>query len=123
MPPLGSIEDRVLRETVFRERQERVSHLDAVSKIAAQLFNLDAHKFFGHVVRDYAREVFQETYDAELLRQKLEALRRAQDRIRVKRSEELREIGRLDRMGQYYDKVMGPLPFEKKPVVPPKSSR
>ena len=104
----------MLREQIFRERQEKVAHLDAITKLVARVFNLDARRVFGDITRDYAREVFQETYDAELLRKKLEELRRAQERVRAKRREDLRQIDRLERMGQYYDKVMGALPFEKK---------
>lgn len=117
---MGSVEDRVLREQVFRERQEKVAHVEAMTKILAQVFNIDAPRVFGHIVRDYTREVFQESYDADLLRRKIEALRRAQERVRMKRREDLRMIGRLEKMGEYYDKVMGPVQFGKKPVETPR---
>lgn len=75
---------------------------------------MDATRLFGHIVRDYAREVFQESYDAELLQQKLAAIRVAQERIRTKKREDARFLSRLERMGEFYDKKAGPLPFEKK---------
>jgi len=103
-----------MREMVFRERQERVAHLDAVGKMVAKVFNMDSDKLFGGVVSDYAREVFQETYDAGLLRRKVIALRKAQTLIATKRKEDLRQIDRLERMGKYYDQEFGadlqPLP-------------
>lgn len=109
----------MLREQVFRERQEKVAHMEAISKMVAQVFNMDARRVFGHVVRDYEREVYQESYDATLIKQKLDELRRAQERIRLRKREDVRMLDRLDKMGEYYDKVMGPVQFGKKPVETP----
>lgn len=109
-----------MRETVFRERQEKVAHLDAVSKMIARVFNVDSHKAFGGIVADYAQEVFQETYDVELLRAKIQALRTAQGRIRGERDNAKRMLDRLDRMGTYYDMELGsdlkPLPRKPDPL-------
>jgi len=102
------VEDRVMREAVFRERQEKVAHLDAVSKMVARVFSVDAHRAFGGIIADYAQEVFQETYDADLLRLKVEALRMAQGRLRGERQHAKRMLDRLERMGQYYDMELGP---------------
>jgi len=97
-----------MREMVFRERQERVAHLDAIGKMVAKVFNMDSDKLFGHVVSEYAQEVFQETYDADLLRRKVNALRTAQRRVARRKSEDLRQLDRLERMGMFYDKTLGP---------------
>jgi hypothetical protein len=104
LAPYGSIEDRVMREMVFRERQERVAHLDAVGKMIARVFNVDADKAFSGIVSEYASEVFQETYDADLLRRKVELRRQAQLRIRAKRRRDEELIERLNRMGEFYDR-------------------
>lgn len=97
-----------MREAVFRERQEKVAHLDAVSKMIAAVFNMDPRKMFGGIMADYAQEVFQETYDADLLRLKIEALRRAQNRLKSERQHAHKMLTRLERMGQFYDLELGP---------------
>jgi len=123
-----------MREMVFRERQERVAHMEAIGKMVAKVFNMDPDKLFGHVVSDYAQEVFQEAYDADLLRQKVSALREAQRRIAKRKSEDMRQLDRLERLGMFYDKEFGPdlQPVPKKtkapqapkiPKVPKKPSR
>jgi len=116
-----------MREMVFRERQERVAHLEAIGKMVAKVFNMDSDKLFGHVVSEYAQEVFQETYDADLLRRKVNALRAAQKRISRRKSEDLRQLDRLERMGMFYDQTLGPdlqplPPKTKAPKVPVKPS-
>ena len=105
LAPYGSIEDRVMREMVFRERQERVAHLDAIGKMVARVFSVDADKAFGGILAEYASEVFQETYDADLLRRKVEMRREVQTRIRAKKQRDLDLIKRLEKMGEYADKV------------------
>jgi hypothetical protein len=105
---MGSIEDRVQREMVFRERQEKVAHVSALGRMVARVFNVDAEKAFGAIISDYASEVFQETYDADLLREKIAAIRSAQERVRNRRLHDLKMISRLDRMGEFYDKEYGP---------------
>jgi hypothetical protein len=104
LAPYGSIEDRVMREMVFRERQERVSHVDAIAKMIARVFNVDAGKAFGGIVAEYAAEVFQETYDPEVLKRKVDRRRAAQAEIVAKREHDERLIERLNRMGEFYDR-------------------
>ena len=94
-----------MREMVFRERQERVANLDAIGKMVARVFSVDADKAFGAIIAEYASEVFQETYDADLLRKKVEMRREVQARIRAKKQRDLDLIKRLERMGEYADKV------------------
>ncbi len=105
LAPYGSIEDRVMREMVFRERQEQVAHLEAIGKMIARVFNVDADKAFGGIVSEYASEVFQETYDADLLRRKVEIRRQALARVRAKKQRDLDLIRRLEKMGEYADQV------------------
>ena len=93
-----------MREMVFRERQERVAHVDAIGKMIARVFNTDADKAFGAIISEYASEVFQETYDADLLRRKVALRREAQARVRNKRRRDEELIKRLDRMGDFYDR-------------------
>lgn len=94
-----------MREMVFRERQERVAHLDAIGKMVARVFSVDADKAFGGIIAEYASEVFQETYDADLLRKKVEMRREVQARIKAKKQRDLDLIKRLEKMGEYADKV------------------
>lgn len=108
LAPMGSIEDRVQREMVFRERQEKVAHVSAFARMVARVFNVDADKAFSGIISDYASEVFQETYDADLLREKIAAIRSAQQRIRSRRLHDLKMLDRLERMGEFYDKEFGP---------------
>jgi hypothetical protein len=103
LAPYGSIEDRIMREMVFRERQERIAHMDAIGQMIARVFNVDADKAFGGVLAEYASEVYQESYDADLLKQKIAALREAQSRVRAKRRRDEDMLKRLDRMSEYYD--------------------
>jgi len=93
---------------VFRERQERVAHMDAVGKMIARVFNVDADRAFGAIIAEYAAEVFQETYDADLLRRKVALRRSAQARVRARRQRDLDLIKRLERMGQWADKNWKP---------------
>ena len=103
LAPYGSVEDRVMREMVFRERTERVAHMDAIAKMISRVFNADVDKVFGGIVAEYASEVFQESYDADLLRRKIAARRVAWERVRSKRRHDEEMIRRLERMGQFYD--------------------
>lgn len=106
-----------MREMVFRERREKVAHVEAFAKIAARMYGLDVDRAFGDIVANYAGEVFQEAYDVDLMRKKIGALREAQARIRHRRAEDVRQINRLDRMGEYYDREFGtdlkPVPKKK----------
>jgi len=92
-----------MREMVFRERQERVAHMDAISKMIARVFSVDADKAFSGIVAEYASEVFQETYDVDLLRRKLVLRRLEQAQVRKKRQRDEELMRRLDRMGEYAD--------------------
>jgi len=92
---------------VFRERTEKLSYLQAIGRMFGTVMNLDPDKVFGPIIREYAREVFQETYDEERLRAKLKALRDAQKRIANKRAQDLRSIRRLEAFGEYYEKQYG----------------
>ena len=107
LPPPGSVEDRVLRETLFRERRERVAHVEVFAKIIARVTNTDVGRAFGGIIAEYEAEVFQETYDAEVLKKKIEVIREAQRRIRAKRIHDEKMINRLDRMGEFYDQEFG----------------
>jgi hypothetical protein len=93
-----------MREMIFRERQERVAHLDAIGKMIARVLGADPDKAFAEIITEYASEVFQETYDSDLLKRRLEARRRAQAAVRRRRQADLDLIKRLDRMGEYGDR-------------------
>jgi hypothetical protein len=88
---------------VFRERQERVAHLNAIAQMIACVFNANADKAFSGIIAEYASEVFQETYDADLIKKRVAARRRAQARIHAKRRQDEDLMKRLDRMGDFYD--------------------
>ncbi len=96
-----------MREVVFRERQEKVAQVQAIARIVAQVFGLDAERVFGGVISDYASEVFQETYDPDLLRRKLAAIRIAQARVRQRQQHDLSQLTRLEKMGDFYDREFG----------------
>jgi len=104
LAPYGSIEDRVQREMIFRERQERVAHVNAIAQMIARVFNVDAGKAFAGIVSEYASEVFQETYDPEILKAKVFRRKVAQAEIVAKRRRDEELIQRLNRMGEYYDR-------------------
>lgn len=105
-----------MREIVFRERQEKVAFFEGITHVVARLFNFEP-KIFSGVVRDYAEVVFQEMYDVDLLKVKKDALQKARERIRKKRAEDVRQISKLERLGQLYDEKFGPL---KKPEAKPR---
>ena len=86
----------------------------------ATLFNIDHERAFGRVYTTYEQEVFQETYNAELLKKRAAALRRAQERVKDKRLGDLKLLQRLDLMGQFYDKELGP---DLKPLPKTKKTR
>ena len=112
-----------MREMVFRERHEKVAYMEALTQIMGRLFNLDADKAFGYIVRTYAGEVFQETYDADLLKRKMGAIRRAQKRVHAVRLERERQLTKLDRLGEYYDREFGPDLIPKPESMKPPTAR
>ena len=93
-----------MREMVGRERAEKVAHVDTIAKIIARVFNVDADRVFGGIVAEYASEVYQESYDADLLRAKIAARRAAQARVIARRRQDEELIKRLERMGEYSDR-------------------
>lgn len=124
---MGSIQDRVMREMVFRERTEKVAHLSAIARMVGLVLNVDGERTFGNAIAEYASEVFQETYDADLLRVKVARIKRTQDAIRKKRDYDKRMMNRLDRMSEFYDLERGvdlmpkaPKPPARKPPPPSK---
>jgi len=107
LPPTGSIEDRVAREIVFRERQEKALFFESVTKMVARVLGVDPERAFGDLSATYASEVFQHVYDSDLVRKKIGALREARGRIQHRRREDLRLLERLDRLGVFYDQELG----------------
>lgn len=97
-----------MREMIFRERQERVALVSAIARMVGRVLNVDADKAFGGVVADYAFEVFQETYDADLLRRRVAARRVAAHRVRSAIDREQGMLRRLERMGEFYDRQPAP---------------
>lgn len=93
---------------VFRERHEKVAFVEVLTEVIGRLYNLNIEKAFGHIVGNYAGEVFQETYDATLLKQKMAAIRLAQARVRMTRKTQIGHLTKLDRLGEYYDRKLGP---------------
>ena len=108
LPPRGSPLDRIQREMVWRERAERVAHLRAIGQMVGTLFNMNTDKIFASVYREYAREVFQEDYNADSLEKRAKALRTAQQRVRGRRLYDVKMLQRLDLMGQWADREFGP---------------
>lgn len=106
-----------MREMIFRERQEKVALLDTVSKMAARILNMDGGRMFGDLLSEYASEVFQESYDADLLRQKIAAIRASQERVQAHRKHDEDMLKRLDKLGEFYDKEFAK-PVVKPPVKP-----
>lgn len=84
-----------------------MAHLDAIGKMVARVFGVDAERAFGGIVSEYAAQVFQEMYDLDLLREKLAALHQAQRRIHGMRADARRMMDRLERMGEFYDREFG----------------
>jgi hypothetical protein len=123
LAPYGSVEDRVMREMVGRERAEKVAQVDAIGKMIARVFGVDADKVFGPVVAEYAAEVYQESYDADLLRRKIAMRRAAHQRVLAKRRMDEQLIQRLDRMGDFYDQQFGPLGAPLTPAQKPKQNK
>lgn len=104
-----------MREMVFRERHEKVAQMDAIGKMLARVFNINAEKLFSDVLAEYASEIFQEAYDPKALARKIAARRKAQERIRNKRRQDEELLRRLERMGEFYDqKQPEPEPLKKR---------
>jgi hypothetical protein len=95
------VQDRLIREVIFREKAERVAHVKAIAGIVARLLGMETEKAFGGLIQEYASEVYGETYNPELLQQKAQNLRAAQAEVRGRRERDQQLIGRLDRMGEY----------------------
>lgn len=84
-----------------------MAQVEVFAKIIARMSNTDASKAFGSIIAEYEAEVFQETYDADVLARKIAVIREAQKRLRAKRLHDEKMIDRLDRMGEYYDREYG----------------
>jgi hypothetical protein len=88
---------------VFRERKEKTAMLDAVFDVVGRMFNIDTDKVFSYTRQKYEIEVFQETYDSNLLRAKVSAMRDIIDSMRRKRREEASMMDKLSKMGEMYE--------------------
>lgn len=88
---------------VFRERKEKIATLDAVLDVVGKMFNINTESVFGYTKQKFEIEVFQETYDSNLLRAKVAAMRNVIDSVRKKRREENALVDRLNRMGEAYE--------------------
>lgn len=96
-----------MREMVFRERQERVAQMEAIAKMISRVFgDVDADKAFGGILSEYAAEVFQETYDPDLLRRRVAQRRAAQAQVRARKQRDIDLMKRLDLMGEHADQVL-----------------
>jgi hypothetical protein len=62
---------------------------------------MDNDRAFGRLLSDYASEVFQESFDPELLKRKAENLRRTQADIRERKARDQRMLSKLDKLGEY----------------------
>jgi hypothetical protein len=104
-----------MREMVSRERHEKVAQMDAIAKMIARVYSLDAAKAFSDVLAEYASEVFQEAYDPKVLAHRVALRKRAQARVRDKRRQDEELLRRLDRMGEFYDQnPPEPTPLKKR---------
>lgn len=100
---------------VFRERRVQVAGIEALAKMIGRVAGVDANKYFASIISEYATEVFQETYDVNILKRKVGRLRAVQTAIKQKKSKEESLINRLERMGQFYDEQEKAREKEKKP--------
>ncbi len=91
---------------VWRERQEKVAQVDVMAEMVSRFLGMDHEKLFGGLRTRYAMEVFQETYSAERMRAKVDALRIAAARVKHQRTEHDSQMGRLEELGKVYDKKM-----------------
>lgn len=96
-----------MREMIFRERQEKMSFAEMSTCIVGRILNVEADKAFGGILAQYAMDVFQEDYNVDVLKQKIDALRSAQRSIQAKVAYDKRMLNRLDAMGEYYDQEFG----------------
>lgn len=80
--------------------------MDAIATMIATVFSVDAARAFGPALNEYAAEVFQETYDPDLLRRRVAARRAQQAVVRARRERDQELIKRLDRMGEHADQVL-----------------
>ena len=99
---------------VTRERVDKVAFLRAIGQIAGMIFNVNADKAFGPIYHEYAREVFQETYNAELLAKKAAALRAAHEKVKGAWLHDMQMLERLRLMGEWADREFG------KDIIPKK---
>lgn len=88
---------------VFRERKETVAKLDVLLDVVGKLFNINTETVFSYTKQKFEVEVFQETYDSNLLRAKVAAMRSVMESLRRKRREESSLVDKLNRMGEAYE--------------------
>lgn len=89
---------------MFRERTEKVAQVNTFAYLIGQVFNLNVDKVFGPILQGFAAEVFQESYNPELLRDKIASIRDAQIKLKKKRQEQDQYVKRLESLGDLYEK-------------------
>jgi hypothetical protein len=89
---------------VYRERREKSAFLEAIIDIVGVMNNLNTEKLFGHIKAKYELELYQETYDVDVLRSMMYALRSAVDMLKNRKREQSHMINKLDRLGEIYEK-------------------
>jgi hypothetical protein len=106
-----------MREMIFRERQEKMSFAEMSTRVIGRILNVESDKAFGGILAQYAMDVFQEDYNVDVLKQKIDALRSAQRSIQANIAYDKRMLSRLDAMGEYYDQEFGEdlMPMRGKP--------
>lgn len=94
MPPRGSIQDRIACEILIRERRRSVTEHVYLARILSSGINLP-EKLFQLWTTMLTMEVFQESYQPEVVKEKEQALKLIQENVTQKHGHQVRMFKKL----------------------------
>jgi len=97
VPPRGSLQDKVLQETIQRERYKDFQQHVFLGRIFAQAFGVDERQL-ARAEEALELAVFQTAYDPVQIG---ESMRRVQTALRLEREEQLQDARMMARVASY----------------------
>ena len=97
MPARGSIQDRIVCEMLIRERRRAISESVYLARIISSGLNLN-EKVFDLWTRLLSMEVFQESYQPEVVQEKQYALKLIQENVTNRGTTQVRMFQKLNKL-------------------------
>lgn len=111
MPPRGSIQDRIACEMLLRDRRRNVTENVYLARILSAGLNLN-EKLFQLWTTILTMEVFQESYQPEVVKEKEYALKLIQDNVTQRSEGQVRVFKKLHKLTALDDDLKPATPAE-----------